>query len=102
MPPSLSHPAFSSGSYESGANQAPSVILRLAAALLHSFIGGNTMQDVFILSAVRTAIGKFGGTLAGMSASDLGVAAATAAMQRASVAPEQVEETIFGNARQAG
>src|SRR5205807_1594685 len=60
------------------------------------------MQDVFIISAVRTPIGKFGGTLAGMSAADMGVIAATAAMQRASVAPDQIEETIFGNARQAG
>ena len=60
------------------------------------------MQDVFIVSAVRTPIGKFGGTLAGMSAADMGVVAATAAMQRASIAPDQIEETIFGNARQAG
>src|SRR5438874_2523226 len=60
------------------------------------------MQDVFILSAVRTPIGKFGGSLAGMTAADLGVVAASAAMQRAGVEPSQIDETIFGNARQAG
>src|SRR5437588_6028941 len=60
------------------------------------------MQDVFILSAVRTPIGKFGGMLAGMTAADMGVVAASAAMQRAGVEPPQIDETIFGNARQAG
>ncbi len=60
------------------------------------------MPDVYILSAVRTAIGKFGGSLASMSAADMGVVAAQAAMERAGVRPDQVEETIFGNARQAG
>jgi len=58
--------------------------------------------DVFILSAVRTPIGKFGGGLASLTAADMGVAAAKAAMQCAGVDSQQVEETIFGNARQAG
>src|SRR5215471_17843422 len=61
-----------------------------------------SLQDVYILSAVRTPIGKFGGSLASMTAADMGVAAAKAALERAGVHPEQVEETIFGNARQAG
>lgn len=60
------------------------------------------MHDVFILSGVRTPIGKFGGLLASQTAADMGVVAAKAAMERAGVHPEQVEETIFGNARQAG
>ena len=60
------------------------------------------MGDVYILSAVRTPIGKFGGSLASMTAADMGVVAAKAAMERAGVRPQQVEETIFGNARQAG
>ena len=60
------------------------------------------MQDVFIISGVRTPIGKFGGKLAHMTAPDLGVVAAKAALDRAGVRPEQVEETIFGCARQAG
>jgi acetyl-CoA C-acetyltransferase len=60
------------------------------------------LQAVYILSAVRTPIGKFGGTLASLSAADMGVVAAKTAIEQAGVRPEQVEETIFGNARQAG
>lgn len=60
------------------------------------------MQAVYILSAARTPIGRFGGTLASLTAADMGVVAAKAAMERAAIRPEQVEETIFGNARQAG
>ncbi len=61
-----------------------------------------TLQAVYILSAVRTPIGKFGGSLASLTAADMGVVAARAAIERAGVQPEQVEESIFGNARQAG
>jgi acetyl-CoA C-acetyltransferase len=60
------------------------------------------LNNVYILSAVRTPIGKFGGSLATLSAVDTGVVAAKAALERAGVQPQQVEETIFGNARQAG
>lgn len=60
------------------------------------------MTDVFILSAARTPIGKFGGSLASQSAADMGMVAAKAALERAGVAADQVQETIFGNARQAG
>src|SRR5579872_5283889 len=64
--------------------------------------GGKRLQAVYILSGVRTPIGKFGGSLASLTAVDLGVVAAKAALERAGIQPEQVEETIFGNARQAG
>jgi acetyl-CoA C-acetyltransferase len=60
------------------------------------------LQDVYILSAVRTPIGKFGGSLASLTAADMGVVAGKAVIERAGIQPEQVEETIFGNARQAG
>jgi acetyl-CoA C-acetyltransferase len=60
------------------------------------------LNNVYILSAVRTPIGKFGGSLASLSAVDMGVVAAKAAIERAGVQSQQVEETIFGNARQAG
>src|SRR6202140_3916751 len=65
-------------------------------------LGVRKLQGIYILSAVRTPIGKFGGTLASLTAADMGVVAAKAAMERAGVDPTQVEETIFGNARQAG
>ena len=60
------------------------------------------MSNVFILSATRTPIGKFGGALASQTAVDMGVVAAKAAIERAGLQPAQIEETIFGNARQAG
>jgi acetyl-CoA C-acetyltransferase len=60
------------------------------------------LHQVYILSAVRTPIGKFGGSLSSLTAADMGVVAAKAAMERAGVRPDQVEEAIFGNARQAG
>jgi len=60
------------------------------------------VNPVYILSAVRTPIGKFGGSLASQTAADMGTVAAKAAIERAGVQPRQIEETIFGNARQAG
>ena len=60
------------------------------------------MNNVYILSAVRTPIGKFGGSLAPLTTADMGVVAGKAALERAGIEPQQVEETIFGNARQAG
>jgi len=59
-------------------------------------------RNVVIAGAVRTAIGKFGGALAGVHVADLGASAVRAALARAGVAPEQVDETIVGHARQAG
>ena len=60
------------------------------------------MSDVFIVSAVRTPIGKFGGSLSSLTAADMGVVAARAAIERAGISAAQVNQTIFGNARQAG
>ena len=71
-------------------------------SLLDSNVWELPLNDVYILSAARTPIGKFGGSLASLSAADMGVFAAKAALDRAGVQPEQIEETIFGNARQAG
>ncbi|MGA9527364.1 MAG: thiolase family protein [Terriglobales bacterium] len=60
------------------------------------------MRPVYILSAARTPIGKFGGSLASQTAADMGMVAANAAIERAGIQPTRIEETIFGNARQAG
>jgi len=60
------------------------------------------MRSVYLLSAVRTPIGKYGGSLRGFSAPEMGVVAAQAALERAGIAPEEVDEVIFGHARQAG
>ncbi|HLP95896.1 MAG TPA: acetyl-CoA C-acyltransferase [Saprospiraceae bacterium] len=55
------------------------------------------MQEVFIVSAVRTPIGSFGGSLAGVSATQLGAAAIKGALEKAGVAPDQVNEVLMGN-----
>ena len=60
------------------------------------------MKNVYISGAVRTPIGRFGGTLASWSAADLGVAVAKEGLRRAGVKPDQIKESIWGCARQAG
>ncbi len=60
------------------------------------------MSNVAILSAVRTPIGRFLGSFADVPARDLGIAASRAALERAGVSPDDVDETIFGMGRQAG
>lgn len=59
------------------------------------------MQQTFIISAVRTPIGSFGGSLSSVSAPQLGATAIKAAVEKAGIAPNQVEEVIFGNVCQA-
>src|SRR5258707_2566607 len=60
------------------------------------------MKTVFVAGAVRTPIGRFGGSLAGWSAADLGTAVARESLRRAQVEPDQIDESIWGCARQAG
>ena len=60
------------------------------------------MNPVFVLSAARTPIGRFGGAFASLSAADLGEVAAKAALERSGLPPAAIDETIFGHARQAG
>jgi len=61
------------------------------------------MQNrVLIAGAVRTPIGRFGGKLSPLTAVELGTHASRAAMERAGVAAERVDQLIFGQARQAG
>jgi acetyl-CoA C-acetyltransferase len=61
------------------------------------------MQDpIVIVSAARTPMGAFQGDFSGLAAHDLGGAAIKAAMERAGVAPEQVNEVLFGNCLMAG
>ena len=59
------------------------------------------MKEVVIVSAVRTAMGSFGGTLAGVPSTRLGAAAIKGALERAGVKPEQVNEVIMGSVLQA-
>ncbi|SFA97571.1 MULTISPECIES: acetyl-CoA C-acetyltransferase [unclassified Bacillus (in: firmicutes)] len=58
--------------------------------------------EVVIVSAVRTAIGNFNGSLKNISAPELGATAIKAALEKAGVKPDQVDEVIMGNVLQAG
>ena len=60
------------------------------------------MTDVVIVSAARTPVGSFLGALSSLSASKLGVVAVKAALERAGVAPADVDEVILGQVLQAG
>jgi acetyl-CoA C-acetyltransferase len=60
------------------------------------------MPKTVILGAARTPFGKMGGGLASLDATDLGGTAISAALERAEVAPEQVEHVVFGQVLQAG
>lgn len=60
------------------------------------------MQEVVIVSAVRTAVGKFGGALKDVSAADLGALVIKEAVKRAGIKPELIDEVIMGNVIQAG
>lgn len=60
------------------------------------------MKNVVIASAVRTAIGNFGGTLSGVSAVELGSTVIKAAIERAGINKDLIDEVIMGNVLQAG
>ena len=58
--------------------------------------------DVVVLSAARTPIGRYGGSLKDTHPAELGAAAARAAIERAGLAPDAIDEVIVGHGRQAG
>ena len=60
------------------------------------------MEDIFIVGAARTPIGKFGGTLAKTPASDLGALVIRKVLERAGVPAEQVSEVVMGQVLTAG
>ena len=59
------------------------------------------MREAVIVSGARTPIGRFGGAFKDFSAADLGATAIRAALDRAHVGPDQVDEVFFGNVLQA-
>ena len=60
------------------------------------------MKEVYIVSAVRTPMGSFGGSLKGFSATELGSFAIKGAVEKAGIKPEDVQEVLMGNVLQAG
>lgn len=61
-----------------------------------------SMKNIYLTGSVRTPIGRFGGTLASWTAADLGTSVARESLRRAQISPEQIKESIWGCARQAG
>ena len=59
------------------------------------------MQNAVIVSGARTPMGRFGGSFKDVAAPELGATAIKAALERAGVSPEMVEEVVLGNALQA-
>jgi acetyl-CoA C-acetyltransferase len=59
-------------------------------------------HDIYLVAALRTPIGKFGGGLSSLTAAQLGTASARATVERSGIDPASIDEVIFGNARQAG
>jgi len=57
------------------------------------------MKTGFLAGAVRTPIGRFGGSLAGWSAADLGTAVAKESLRRAQIEPDQIDGSFFGMRR---
>jgi acetyl-CoA C-acetyltransferase len=60
------------------------------------------LRNVFLAASVRTPIGRFGGTLASWTAADLGVAVAKESLARAHLQADEIQQSIWGCARQAG
>jgi len=60
------------------------------------------MKPIFLAGAVRTPIGRFGGSLKDFTAADLGAAVAKESLRRANLEPDKIDDSIWGCARQAG
>ncbi len=60
------------------------------------------LKDIVAISAVRTPMGRFGGTLKDVAVYDLGAVAIRSALERAGVAGDGIDDVIFGSCRQAG
>ena len=60
------------------------------------------MREAVIVSAVRTAVGKYGGSLMSVPVAETGAGVIAEALRRAGIEPQQVDEVIFGNVLQAG
>ena len=60
------------------------------------------MKEVYIVSAVRTPIGNFGGALSSMTATQLGAHAIKAALERIKLSPAEIQEVYMGNVLSAG
>jgi acetyl-CoA C-acetyltransferase len=69
---------------------------------LNNKLGSIAMDDIVIVSAARTAVGSFNGAFATVPAHQLGVVAIKAALERAGISPEEIDEVILGQVLTAG
>src|ERR671916_3397417 len=60
------------------------------------------MENVYLVGSVRTPIGRFGGSLSSWTAADMGVEVARESLKRARLSPEEIQDSVWGCARQAG
>jgi acetyl-CoA C-acetyltransferase len=60
------------------------------------------LKDIVVISAVRTPMGRFGGTLKDIASYDIGAHAIKSALERIKMGGDQIDEVIYGNCRQAG
>ena len=60
------------------------------------------LKDVVCISACRTPMGRFGGTLKNMASCEIGAVPVAAAVKRAGLQPDDINEVILGSCRQAG
>ena len=60
------------------------------------------MKDIYIVNCCRTAVGSYGGSLKDVPSAELGSIVVKEALKRAGVAPDQVDEVIFGAVLTAG
>jgi len=67
-----------------------------------NMMGGIIVKEVVIVSAVRTAVGSFGGSLKDVPAPELGAIVIKEALKRANIKAEDIDEVIMGNVLQAG
>ena len=59
------------------------------------------MKEIYIISATRTPVGSFGGSLASLSATQLGAVAIKAAVEKSGLRPDQIQEVYMGNVMSA-
>jgi acetyl-CoA C-acetyltransferase len=77
-----------------------SIPFRTKTLNLHTFLN-QFMKEVYIISATRTPIGSFGGSLASLSAAQLGALAIKSAVEKSGLKPDQVQEVYMGNVMSA-
>lgn len=75
---------------------------KLNSSSVFAKVSVSCMKSVYLAGAVRTPIGRFGGSLASWTAADLGTEAARESLRRVNIQPDQLDDSIWGCARQAG